>query len=128
MKGADLIYRTRKMVMPADLNGRNTLFGGKLVSWIDEEAYIYATCQLETCDIATVYIGDFQFHSPAACGDIVEIGVEATRFGTTSLEVKAEARNKTTKKLICSCNKLVLVTIDRDGQKTPHGKTQLKED
>lgn len=116
------------MVMPADLNGRHTLFGGKLVAWIDEEAYIYATCQLETCDIATVYIGDFQFHSPAACGDIIEIGVEATRFGTTSLEMKAEARNKTTKKLICSCNKLVMVTLNAAGNKIPHGKTTIKSD
>jgi acyl-CoA hydrolase len=116
------------MVMPADLNGRHTLFGGKLVSWIDEESYIYAACQLDTADIATVYIGDFQFHSPAACGDIVEIGVEATRFGNTSLEMKAEARNKTTKRLICSCNKLVMVTIDAAGNKTPHGKTQIRPD
>lgn len=121
-------YRSRKMVMPADLNGRNTLFGGKLVSWIDEEAYIYAVCQLETLNIATVYIGDFQFHVPAACGDIVEIGVVATRFGTTSLEMKAEARNKTTKQLISSCNKIVVVTLDAAGNKTPHGKSEIKDD
>ena len=121
-------YRTRKMVMPADLNGRHTLFGGKLVSWIDEEAYIYAVCQLDSLNIATVYIGDFQFHVPAASGDIVEIGVEAIRFGTTSLEMKAEARNKTTKQLISSCNKIVVVTLDATGQKTPHGKTEIKED
>lgn len=114
--------------MPADLNGRHTLFGGKLVSWIDEEAYIYAVCQLETLNIATVYIGDFQFHAPAASGDIVEIGVEAIRFGTTSLEMKAEARNKTTKQLISTCNKIVVVTLNADGLKTPHGKTQVKED
>lgn len=121
-------YRTRKMVMPADLNGLNTLFGGKLVSWIDEEAYIYAVCQLDTPNMATVYIGDFQFHSPAACGDIIEIGVEATRFGTTSLEMKAEARNKTTKHLICSCSKIVMVTIDAQGNKRPHGKTEARDD
>jgi acyl-CoA thioesterase YciA len=121
-------YRTRKMVTPGDLNGRNTLFGGKLVSWIDEEAYIYAVCQLETLNIATVYIGDFQFHAPAANGDIVEIGVVATRFGTTSLEMKAEARNKTTKQLISSCNKIVVVTLDPSGNKTPHGQTEIKDD
>jgi acyl-CoA thioesterase YciA len=123
-----LIYRTRKMVMPADLNGRNTLFGGKLVAWIDEESYVYAACQLDTAAIATVYIGDFQFHNPAACGDIVEIGVEATRFGTTSLEMKAEARNKSTKKLICSCSKIVMVTLDASGNKIPHGKTHVRPD
>lgn len=116
------------MIMPVDLNGRNTLFGGKLVSWVDEEAYIYAVCQLDSPAIATVYIGDFQFHNPASCGDIIEIGVEATRFGTTSIEMKAEVRNKTTKHLICSCNKIVMVTIDETGHKRPHGKTEVRDD
>ena len=33
-------YRTRKLIKPADLNSRGTLFGGSLLKWIDEEAAI----------------------------------------------------------------------------------------
>ena len=36
------------MVMPADLNGAGTLFGGRCLAWVDEEAAIYATFQLKT--------------------------------------------------------------------------------
>jgi acyl-CoA hydrolase len=32
-----ILYRTRKVVKPGDLNSRNTLFGGRLLEWIDEE-------------------------------------------------------------------------------------------
>ena len=39
-------YRTRKLVKPSDLNPRRTLFGGQVLKWIDEEAAIFAICQL----------------------------------------------------------------------------------
>ena len=31
-------FNTRKWVKPEDLNANHTLFGGRLLSWIDEEA------------------------------------------------------------------------------------------
>ena len=37
-----MIYRTRKLIKPSDLNPRGTLFGGQLLKWIDEEAAILA--------------------------------------------------------------------------------------
>ncbi len=39
-------FRTRKLIKPEDLNAGHTLFGGQLLKWIDEEAAIYAMCQL----------------------------------------------------------------------------------
>jgi len=41
-------FRTRKLIKPEDLNGRNTLFGGGLLAWIDEECAIYCACQMKT--------------------------------------------------------------------------------
>ena len=41
-------FYTRKLIKPEDLNSRGTLFGGRLLQWIDEEAAVYAMCQLET--------------------------------------------------------------------------------
>ena len=43
-------YRTRKLIKPEDLNSRETLFGGQLLKWIDEEAAIFAMCQLSRPD------------------------------------------------------------------------------
>jgi hypothetical protein len=39
-------FYTRKWVKPQDLNAHGTLFGGSLLSWIDEEAAIYSIIQL----------------------------------------------------------------------------------
>ena len=34
-------FHTRKWVKPEDLNPNGTLFGGRLLAWIDEEAALY---------------------------------------------------------------------------------------
>ena len=39
-------FRTRKIVMPAHLNGAGNLFGGQALAWIDEEAAVYAACRV----------------------------------------------------------------------------------
>ncbi len=41
-------FLSRRLVMPNDLNYANSLFGGRALEWIDEEAAIWAICQLET--------------------------------------------------------------------------------
>lgn len=62
------------MVKSADLNGANSLFGGQALAWIDEEAAMFAMCQLKTKNIVTVAMSNIHFKSPAHLGDIVEIG------------------------------------------------------
>jgi len=119
-------YRTRKLVKPGDLNPENTLFGGRLMEWLDEESAIYAVCQLETMRLRTKIIGEIDFKAPARQGDIIEIGVEATKFGTTSITMKCEVRNKNTKQIILTIDKIVMVTVDENGSPTPHGKTAVR--
>ena len=116
-------FRTRKMVMPPDLNGANTLFGGKAFSMIDEEAYVYASCQLEYNKLVTVNVSEMTFTSPARAGDIIEIGAEVIKFGRTSITLKVIIRNKTTKQNICVVDSITFVSIDENGRPTPHGKT-----
>ncbi len=50
-------YHTRKMVKPEDLNSNNTLFGGRVLEWIDEEAALYAMIQLENKRVVNVSSG-----------------------------------------------------------------------
>lgn len=121
-------YRTRKLVKPADLNTRNTLFGGRVMEWIDEECAIYAICQLDASNLVTKIVGEIDFKAPAHQGDIVEIGVEAIAFGRTSITLKCEVRNKTTKHPIVTLDKIVMVVVDEDGSPVPHGKTSIKPD
>lgn len=67
-------FHTRKWVKPEDLNANGTLFGGKLLAWIDEEAALYAIIQLENQRVVTKYMSEINFTSSAKTGDIIEIG------------------------------------------------------
>jgi acyl-CoA hydrolase len=116
-------FYTRKWVRPEDLNSRGTLFGGSLLKWIDEEAAIYVSCQLETKDIVTKYMSEIDFVSSARLGDIVEMGMEAIAFGTSSITVRCVVRKKSDKQPIITIDKIVFVRVDANGRPTPHGKT-----
>ena len=81
-------FHTRKWIKPQDLNPNRSLFGGRLLEWIDEEAALYAIIQLENPRTVTKYISEIDFKSSAREGDIVEIGIEPVKFGTASLTLK----------------------------------------
>lgn len=118
-------FHTRKWVKPEDLNPNGTLFGGTLLRWIDEEAVIYAIVQLSNPQVVTKYISEINFVSSAKQGDIIELGIVATHFGTTSITLACEVRNKITRKTILSIDKLVFVNLDENGVPVPHGKTEI---
>ncbi|MDR9375141.1 MAG: hotdog domain-containing protein [Schleiferiaceae bacterium] len=118
-------FHTRKWVKPGDLNPNQTLFGGSLLRWIDEEAVIYAIVQLENHHVVTKYISEINFIAAPRQGDIIELGIEATHFGKTSLTMRCEVRNKLTRQPVLAIDKLVFVNLDAQGNPAPHGKTEI---
>lgn len=118
-------FHTRKWIKPEDLNPNGTLFGGSLLKWIDEEAAIYAIIQLDNPKVVTKYISEINFVSSAKIGDIIEMGMTATDFGRTSLTLRCEVRNKLNRKSILVIEKLVFVNLDKNGNPSPHGKTEI---
>lgn len=121
-----MIFRNRNMVKSADLNGAGHLFGGQALAWIDEEAAIFAMCQLDTTNIVTKAMSSIDFKAPAHLGDIIEIGCEVVKFGTTSITVKCIMRNKTTKLDILTVEQIVFVHLGPDGRSAPHYVTEAK--
>jgi len=119
-------FHTRKWVKPEDLNPNGTLFGGSLLRWIDEEAAIYAICQLDNQRVVTKFMSEINFVSSARQGDIIELGMKATHFGTTSVTLRAEVRNKITRKSILTVEKMVFVNLDANGDPAPHGRTKIR--
>ena len=117
-------YKNRRLVKPEDLNPRGTLFGGRLLSWVDEEAAMFTICQLKTSNIVTKVMSEINFLSPANNGDVVEIGMEVLSIGRTSITLKCVVFNKNTQKEIISIDKLVFVSVDENGKPTPHGITK----
>jgi len=118
-------FHTRKWIKPEDLNPNGGLFGGSLLKWVDEEAAIYAICQLDNELVVTKYLSEINFVSSAKQGDIIEMGIIATHFGTTSITLTCEVRNKISRKKILTIDKMVFVNLDKEGKPMPHFKTQI---
>jgi len=116
-----LKYYTRRWVKPNDLNGANRLFGGQLLAWIDEEAAIYAACQMKHERTVTKYVSEIDFKRPASVGDIVEFGLEVVGSGRTSITLSCDVRIKNSRQSILTIDRMVFVAVDKDGTSTPHG-------
>ena len=119
-------FHTRKWVKPQDLNPNGTLFGGRLLEWIDEEPALYAIIQLENPKTVTKFMSEIDFKSSAREGNIIEIGIEPVKFGNASLTICCEVRNKMTRETIITIDKIVLVALDEEGKPKAHGKTHVE--
>lgn len=119
-------FHTRKWIKPQDLNPNGTLFGGRLLEWIDEEAALYSIIQLENHKVVTKFMSEIDFRSSAKEGDVIEIGIDVVKFGNASLTLRCEVRNKMTRETIISIENIVMVSLDEQGKPKPHGKVQIE--
>ncbi len=119
----DMSYHIRKWVKPEDLNPNHTLFGGKLLQWIDEESALYAVLQFNNNRVVTKFMSEINFISAPRQGDIIEIGIMTTAFGRTSMTTRCEVRYMQSKETILTVEKIVFVNLGSDGKPAAHGKT-----
>lgn len=118
-------FHTRKWVKPEDLNPNGTLFGGKLLAWIDEELALFSIIQLDNPRIVTKHMSEINFRSSARQGDIVEIGIDVVKFGNTSIQLKSEVRNIMTRETIITIDSITMVSLDSNGKPQRHGKSEI---
>ena len=77
----------RVLMMPRDTNAHGTIFGGVILSYIDQAGAIEARRQgLQL--IVTVSMDKIVFHEPVFVGDLVSFWTETVRVGTTSITTK----------------------------------------
>jgi len=113
-------YKSQRMVMYSHLNSAGILFGGKAMSWIDEEAIIFAADLLDTINLATLKISEIKFENPAKVGDILLLGTKLARIGNSTLVIECEIRNKTTNKIIVHVDEIVVVALDENQKSVSH--------
>ncbi len=127
-QGFDRTYR--KLVMYRDLNAAGTIFGGTLVSWMDEASAIFAGEHMGSRRLVTAKIDELNFEAPARLGDLLEIWCNAKREGTTSLAVNVMVIRRAPKDgnddsieaaQICNSD-FVFVSLDRNGKPRPWAK------
>ena len=75
-----------EMVLPSDTNALGTIFGGKIMSWIDIAAAIAATRHARRI-VVTASIDALHFLSPVKVGHVVNIRAMVNSAFKTSMEV-----------------------------------------
>jgi acyl-CoA thioesterase YciA len=75
--------------MPKDTHAHGTIFGGVILSYIDQAAAIEAK-QHGASFIVTVAMREVVFHEPVYVGDLVSFYTGLVRIGRTSITVSVE--------------------------------------
>lgn len=103
------------LVKYPDCNATENLFGGKLLSWIDEAAAIFASRHMEEDLIVTKWFGGLDFKASAELRRVVTIYVRPIKEGRTSLTVGCTATKRTMgseDEVVIAETELVFVAVD----------------
>lgn len=77
--------------MTKDIGVEGNLFGGVMLSWMDEAAAIYAHQYTGMPRVVTLKYTELVFERPVRVGDVVEFYVRNPRMGRSSLTFDIEA-------------------------------------
>ncbi|MDP9728579.1 acyl-CoA thioesterase [Alicyclobacillus sp. TC] len=108
-------------VFPTDLNDHNTLFGGKLMAYIDDVASISAARHARA-EVVTASTDSVDFLCPISQKDSVCLTSYVTWTGTSSMEifVKVVAEDlKTGERRIAATAFQTFVALDEEGKPVP---------
>ena len=110
----------RVIMMPKDTNALGTIFGGVILSYIDQAGAIEARRQ--GCALMlTVSMDKVVFHEPVHVGDLVSFWTETLRIGTTSITTKVtvEAICNGKERVTVTEAQVVYVNVGEAGKPTP---------
>lgn len=114
------VIQTR-LVLPPDTNHLDTIFGGKILSYIDEVAALSAMKHAGGV-VVTASIDSVSFLSSAKVGDALTMESFVTYTGTSSMEVYVKvtahdiARDE---EMLTTESFVTMVAVDDDGRPTP---------
>jgi len=107
--------------MPRDTNPYGTIFGGVILSYIDQAGFVEAR-RHGAHRWVTASIERVDFHAPVQLGDIVNLYSQTQRTGTKSVTVRVEVeaeRHDTGKAVSVTSATLTLVAVDASGRPIP---------
>lgn len=120
----------QRICMTKDVGVHQNLFGGIMLSIIDETAAAYVSTICKTSKIVTLKITDVTFKKPVKVGNIIRLYGRVVRIGTTSVTVDIDVRKLVVQTgredSVCSTT-LVFVKIDDDGNPIPISNTVRKK-
>jgi acyl-CoA thioesterase YciA len=89
---SDMYLSIKVVMMPRDVNPHGTIFGGVLLSYIDQAAAIGAIHEVVKAggpipSVVTVAFNKVEFKQPVLVGDVVSFRTRLVRMGRTSVTV-----------------------------------------
>ncbi len=83
------------VMMPRDTNPHGTIFGGVLLSYIDQAGAVGAYHEIRQAgsgrkQLVTVAMKSVEFHRPVFVGDLVSFWTRLVRVGTTSITMHVD--------------------------------------
>ena len=110
-----------KLVRPEHLNHFGYLFGGNLLKWVDEVAWIAASLDFPECKFVTIAMDKVEFRKSIKEGTILRFLIEKVRTGHTSVQYTVNVFDQGIKtadeEKVFSTN-VTLVSLDDAGNKT----------
>ena len=112
----------RVVMMPRDTNPMGTIFGGIILSYIDQAGYVEAHRATEK-RMATVALHEVKFIAPVLVGDLVSFYTELIKVGNTSITIRVTVEAKRSapphETVRVTQAEVVYVTIDAPGHSVP---------
>lgn len=111
-----------QLVLTEHLNHYGFLFGGTLLKWVDESAYICARLDHPGKSFVTVGMDSVSYKKRVALGSILLFNVEKIKTGTTSVTYRVVASVVSSFGGDCSeifSTMVTFVCIDKEGNKCP---------
>jgi len=106
----------------SDLGVHGNMFGGTLVSIIDDAGASYASQICDTPRMVTIKIDEFIFKKPVRVGNLIKVYGEVREFGTTSVTLYLEVRRHnvyTGDQDVVTQTNIKFVRIDEEGNAIP---------
>ena len=106
----------------SDEGVHGNVFGGTLMSLIDDSSASYAAQICDTPRIVTIKIDELLFKSPVKVGSLLKVYGKVEKFGTTSIKLYIEVRKHnvhTGKQDAVTQTFITFVRIDGDGKAIP---------
>ncbi|NLZ16709.1 MAG: acyl-CoA thioesterase [Desulfobulbaceae bacterium] len=123
-------YVATKICQASEIGYNGNLFGGTMLSWLDEAGAAFAGYLCRTYNMVTLKMDEVLFKRPVKIGHHVRIYAMVKHVGTSSLCVQVEARRfdfeKDLEEIVCS-TQVVYVKIDETGKAVPIDP-QLRKD
>jgi acyl-CoA thioesterase YciA len=108
--------------MAGDLGIHSNLFGGTMLSWIDEAGAALASQIVCTPRVVTVKMSEVVFSRPVKAGNLIKIYGQVKDVGNTSLTLALVAKKESPytqeQKEVCSTD-ITFVRIDGEGDPVP---------